>query len=175
MYLPREDSYLLSSVLEEYIRDKKKATKILDMGSGSGIQAQTCRKLGFKNVIAVDIDEEAIKTLREKKFKAVRSNLFSNLKKQKFDIIIFNPPYLPEHKYDKEKDTTGGKEGWETITRFLEQARNHLTKNGKILLLYSSLSKPKIIAKKAKELGYKKNTIKKKRLFYEELYIDELN
>jgi len=173
MYLPREDSYFLSKVLTEYLSGKDKDIKILDMGSGSGIQAETCRKLGFESITAADIDEEAIKTLREKKFKAVKSNLFSKIKK-KFDLIIFNPPYLPENRYDKEKDTTGGNKGWETIARFLEQARDHLIKKGKILLLYSSLSKPRVIAKKARRLGYEIKILAKKRIFFEEMYVVEM-
>jgi len=144
------------------------------MGSGSGIQAETCRKNGFKNIIAADIEEEAVSLLKEKKFKAVRTDLFSNIR-GKFDLIVFNPPYLPQHKYDKEKDTTGGKKGWETILEFLKQAKKHLSKKGKILLLHSSLSNPHLIERRAKELGYKIRFLKKKKFFYEELYVIELN
>jgi release factor glutamine methyltransferase len=173
MYSPREDSYLLSSALREYLRDKDKKIKILDMGSGSGIQAQTCRKSGFMNIIAAEIDSEAVSFLKNK-FKTVKTNLFSSIK-GKFDLIIFNPPYLPENKYDKEKDTTGGKKGFETILEFLKQAKNHLKKNGKIILLYSSLSKPDVIKKEAGKLNYKVNLLEKKKLFYEELYVAELS
>jgi release factor glutamine methyltransferase len=172
MYAPREDSYFFSLVLKEYLKNKDKDIKILDMGAGSGIQAETCKRMGFKNITAADIDEETVKQLK-KKFKTIKSDLFSDIK-GKFDLIMFNPPYLPEHKYDKEKDTTGGKKGWETIINFLEQAKKHLTKKGKILLLYSSLSKPGVIARKAKKLGYELKSLNKKKLFYEELYIVEL-
>ena len=146
IYQPAEDSYFLSSVLTNYLSGKPKQIKILDMGSGSGIQAQTCKKLGFNKILTADINKEAIKNLKKQGFKSVHSDLFSNInKKEKFDLIIFNPPYLPEHKYDKEKDTTGGKKGFETIIRFLNQARKYLNKNGNILLLFSSFSQPKII------------------------------
>ncbi len=174
MYLPREDSYLLSSALNVYLKDKDKSINILDMGSGSGIQAETCRKLGFKNIKAADIDEQAILFLKKKKLKAIKSNLFSNIK-EKFDLIIFNPPYLPEAKYDREKDTTGGKKGYETVLRFLKQAKKHVTNEGTILLLFSSFSKPRIIKKEAKKLGYKIKMLAKKRIFFEELYVYLLN
>ncbi len=173
MYLPREDSYLLSSILKKYLKDKGKNIKILDMGSGSGIQAETCRNLGFENITAADIDKEAIKTLKEKKFKVVKSNLFSNIR-EKFDLIIFNPPYLPEDGCDREKDTTGGKRGYETIIKFLRQAKEHLNKNGKILLLFSSFSKPAIIKREAKKLGYIIKLLATKRIFFEELYVVKL-
>src|SRR3989344_962257 len=127
MYCPSEDSYLLSKTLKKYLKDKNRAIRILDMGSGSGIQAETCRELGFKNIIVADIDKEAVRHLRKKGFKAVYSDLFSNInKKSKFNLIIFNPPYLPQDEYDKEKDATGGKKGYETILKFLKQAKFHL-------------------------------------------------
>jgi len=173
MYHPREDSYLLSFVLTKYLKNKVKNIKILDIGSGSGIQAETCRKLGFKNINVSDTDPQSISFLKKKKFKAIKSNLFSNIK-EKFDLVIFNPPYLPEDKYDKEKDTTGGKKGYETILRFLKQAKEHLRENGAILLLYSSFSKPRVIKREAKKLKYEIKLLAQKRIFFEELYVIEL-
>ena len=175
MYFPEKDSFFLVSCLKKYLKEKKdKRIKILDMGSGTGIQAQTCKTLGFKDILCADIDKESVKYLKEKNFNAVYSNLFSNNKIKKFDLIIFNPPYLPEDKYDKEKDTTGGKKGYETILRFLKQAKSHLTKQGKILLLFSSLSHPEIIKKFAEKEEYKINLLDKTRIFFEELYVYEL-
>lgn len=182
IYQPEQDSYLLQSELIKFLQKQKKSNKnkelkILDMGTGSGIQALTCSRLGFKNIIAADINKDAVENLKkqDKKIKAVYSDLFSDIHAdEKFDLIIFNPPYLPEHKYDKEKDTTGGKKGYETITRFLKQAKNHLDKNGKILLLFSSLSKPGIIKTRMKKLNYESRLLAKKRIFFEELYVYEI-
>jgi len=171
MYLPSEDSYLLSETLKKYLKNKNKKIKILDMGSGSGVQAETCRELGFNNIIVADIDESAINFLKKKKFKVIKSNLFSDLKKEKFSLIIFNPPYLPEDKYDKKKDTTGGKKGYETIIKFLKQAKKHLETDGEILLLFSSLSSPGIIKEQAKKLSYKITKLSSKKLFFEELHV----
>jgi len=172
MYSPSDDSYLLSKTLKKYLKNKIKNedTKILDMGSGSGIQAETCRKLGFKNIIVSDIDKGAVSFLKKKKFNAIESNLFSKIK-EKFDLIIFNPPYLPEDKYDKQKDTSGGKQGFETIIKFLKQAESHLNKKGEILLLFSSLSSPGIIKKHAEKLGYKMQFLAEKKLFFEKLFV----
>jgi release factor glutamine methyltransferase len=75
---------------------------------------------------------------------------------------------LPEDKQeDKESKlaTTGGKQGGELINRFLNQAKNYLTKDGRIFLLTSSLTKG------IKWLNWKKNLIAKKKLFFEELYV----
>ena len=142
------------------------------MGTGSGIQALTCKKQGFNNIIAADINKEAIKILKKQKIKAIHSNLFSRInKKDKFSLIIFNPPYLPEDKYDNNPDTTAGKKGYELIIEFLKHAKYHLENEGAILLLFSSLSKPKIILKKAKIMKYNYELLDKQKIFFEELYV----
>lgn len=159
------------------INDKTniKEIKILDMGSGSGIQAETCKESGLNNILTADINQDAVKFLKSKGFNAIKSNLFSNLyKKNKFDIIIFNPPYLPESRYDKEKDTTAGKKGYEIIIKFLKQAKSHLEKDGKIFLLVSSLSKSSIIKKQAKKFGYQIKLLNQTNLFFEKLLVYEL-
>jgi release factor glutamine methyltransferase len=190
IYQPEEDSYLLSETLKEFFKNKQKTIKILDLGSGSGILAETCRKLGFKNILTSDINPESVKILKEKKFDAVQSDLFSNLGKRKgdlsgepgvpirFDLIIFNPPYLPTDEnepVDSRLETTGGKKGYEIILKFLDESRSHLNKNGEILLLISSLTKPRIIKQKAKELGYKIKILNKKKIFFEELFVLLIN
>ena len=175
IYFPDEDSFLLSEVLEKEIKklsNQKLSIKILDMGSGSGIQAKTAIDAGAnpKSITLGDINSEAIKHLKKTftKSKIIHSNLFEKIK-GKFDLIIFNPPYLPEDKFDKEKDTTGGKKGNEIIIKFLKQAKSHLAKDkdGKILLLTSSLT-PKINFKK---FGYDSKLLVKKKIFFEELYV----
>ena len=164
-----------SSLKFHNISDIHNDFKILDMGSGSGIQAETCRALGFNNILVTDINQEAIKLLKNKGFKTKKSNLFSNLaKKNNFNLIVFNPPYLPEDKNEPKESrisTTAGKKGYELIIKFLKQAKPYLYKQGIILLLISSLTNPKIIQKTAGELGYDCKIINKKKLFFEELYV----
>ncbi len=177
IYQPSEDSYLLQESLKKYLKKYKKNINILDMGSGSGIQAQTCKDLGFKKVLTSDINPEVIKHLKKQKLKTILSNLFSDIPKtKKFDLIIFNPPYLPEDKrepLDSKLQTTGGKKGYEIIIKFLTQAKKHLTKKGKILLLFSSLSKPSIIKTKSKKQGYSIKKLNQTSLFFEKLYVYE--
>ncbi|MFH1307372.1 MAG: HemK2/MTQ2 family protein methyltransferase [archaeon] len=169
MYSPDEDSYFLSEILTKYLTKlKNKDIKILDTGSGSGVQAKICIKsrISPENITLSDIDSESLNYLKSnfKKSKIIKSNLFENIK-EKFDLIIFNPPYLPADKYDNKKDTTGGKLGSETINKFLNQARDHLASKGKILLLTSSYSG------KINWQDYKKKLLAKKKLFFEELCV----
>ncbi len=176
IYEPSEDSYLLSNSLKNYLNNKKKSISILDLGTGSGIQAKTCSELSFNNLMVSDINPVVIKNLK-KDFKAIESDLFEKIK-GKFDLIIFNPPYLPEDKRepkDSRTNTTAGKKGYEIIIRFLKQAKSHLEKNGQILMVFSSLSNPKIIIEESHYLGYKTQKIANKKIFFEELFVYSFN
>lgn len=167
IYQAAEDSYLLAEEVKKFIK-KNNPEKILDMGSGSGIQAQTAINGGAnpKNIVLADINPEAIKILKKRfsKSKIIKSDLFSKIK-DKFDLIIFNPPYLPIDEYDKERDTTGGKKGSEIINKFLILVHKSLKKKGRILLLVSNLTKGLNFK------GYHKKMLSKSNLFFEELYI----
>ncbi len=175
MYTPAEDSYFLADEIVRFLKNTKKNIRVLDMGAGSGIQAGACLKAGVsrRNILTADIDPEAVASLKGLKFQAVRSNLFSKIA-GKFDLIVFNPPYLPEHPLEKGIDTTGGKKGYELILRFLKEGKSHLKKKGSILLLLSSLSKPSIVKRYARSLGYRVSEIAKKKFFFEELMVWEL-
>jgi release factor glutamine methyltransferase len=168
IYPPSEDSLLLSRFVEEELKEKNNL-KILDMGSGSGIQAGTAIKHGIspENITLADINSDAVKLLKKKfpKSKVLLSDLFSKIPaNEKFDLIIFNPPYLPEDKFDIMHDTSGGKSGSETINKFLKKAKSYLNKNSIILLLTSSLTK------NINWDNYSKELLGKKKLFFEELY-----
>ena len=176
IYKPNEDSFLIRYAIIKYLRNKKKSLKILDMGSGSGILIKACKKLGFYNIFASDINKDSINKLKNQGFNATKSDLFSNIN-QKFDLIIFNPPYLPLDKKepkDSRLSTTGGKKGNELILRFLRDVKNHLTLEGTIILLFSSLSHPEDILNLIKKLNFKKKLIIKKKLFFEEIYVYKL-
>ena len=167
IYEPSEDSFLLSKYVEKYA-----SGKVLDIGSGSGIQAEAALKK-TKNVLAVDINKESVKLLKKKGINAKYSDLFSNVK-GKFDLIIFNPPYLPEEeKEDLETKlvTTGGKYGYEILERFFKDAKKFLNKNGKILIVFSSLTSKKKVGSLVKKYCFKFKLLEEKGLFFERLYV----
>ena len=176
IYQPAEDSYFLSEILKKQIPKlliKNSNLKFLEIGTGSGIQLETAHSSGIKkeNIYSCDINPASVQHCNLLGYNCIHSDLFENIK-GKFDIIAFNPPYLPEHKYDKEKDTSGGKNGDEIILRFLKQAKVHLNPNGKIFLLLSSYTPTENIENELK--NYKKKFLGNEKLFYEELFIWEL-
>ncbi len=177
IYQPAEDSYLLSRVL---IKQKiPKNWRILEIGAGSGIQARTLirnKNISNEKITLSDINDYAVKKLREN-FPGIRvicSDLFKNIpKEEKFDLIIFNPPYLPkniENLEDKDSEliTTGGFKGSEIINKFLSDSEEYLNKNGKILLLTSSLTK------NINWIKWKRKILDEEKLFMEKLWVWEL-
>jgi len=163
MYSPREDSFLIKKHIKDYAKGKA-----LDMGTGSGILAKEAAKY-CKDVVAVDINKKL--RFKRKHVGFVHSNLFSRVK-GKFNLIIFNPPYLPSKKIE-DIEIDGGKNGTEIIERFLKQARAHLSEGGKILLLCSSFNKN--IEKMFKKCRYQFKLIDKESLFFEKLFLYELD
>jgi len=175
IYEPNEDSFLLAAYVKKLARGK-----VLDMGSGSGIQAEVALE-NTKDVLAVDINQDAVDYCRNKELRSIQSDLFQNVN-GKFDLIIFNPPYLPlEREYGgilmTEKDFSyindvsivGGKNGYETIERFLKDAKNYLNYHGIILLSFSSLSGN--IELLMKRYNYRFKKLGEKRIFFEVLYV----
>lgn len=175
IYKPAEDSFLLSEVLKDRLPSLLRLNKdltFLEIGAGSGIHLETTSKLGIKKdkILSCDIDTQAVDHCKILGFSCVKSDLFKNIKGQ-FDLIIFNPPYLATDKRepkDSRKATTGGKKGSEIINKFLKQATKHLNKDGKILLVTSSLTKDIDFGK------YNKRQLGNEKLFFEELFVWEL-
>jgi len=161
IYEPAEDSYLLQEQVKKFV---KPSMKVLDIGTGCGIQASMAKELGAK-VLATDINKECVNHVKKLGIKAIKSDLFENIN-EKFDLIIFNPPYLPEDPLepkDSALSTTGGKKGSEILNRFLSQAKDYLEKDGKILIVVSSLTKG------IKKDGYIFKRLSEEKVFFEKL------
>lgn len=146
IYEPSEDSYLIFEQIKEFARGNA-----LDMGTGTGILAlEAAKRAEF--VYAADINEDALrhaeKKAREhniKNIKFVLSDLFGYFRQNPllFDLIVFNPPYLPEDKNEPKEifaATTGGKKGYEILERFFSEASNYLMPDGKIIIVFSTLT-----------------------------------
>jgi release factor glutamine methyltransferase len=140
VYQPGEDSYLLAMHVRRFVHGE-----VLDIGTGSGIQAvEAAAKQEVSRVVAVDVNPAAVEAARRRaesagvagKMEFVTSDLFENVEGV-YDWIVFNPPYLPGEGDADEASWAGGETGAETARRFLRDARVHLKKSGSILMVYS--------------------------------------
>ena len=141
VYQPAEDTFLL---IRAALAEVKPEDSVIEIGTGSGAVAGAVQKVAPKT-LGVDINPHAVSHAREVNgVDAIRSDLFSAVC-GKFDLILFNAPYLPtlpEERIDDwlEYALDGGVSGRDVIERFLPDAVSHLTDSGRILLLISSLT-----------------------------------
>ena len=85
--------------------------------------------------------------------------MFEVVKNRKFDVILFNTPYLPTEEDDVIDDTInyafdGGLNGRKVIDLFLNEVKNHLNDGGIVQLIQSSLSTADETLQKLDELGF---------------------
>ena len=172
VYEPAEDTYLMIESLVV-----KCGEKVVEIGSGTGIISLHCAKAGAE-VTAVDISEDAVDCTRLNSarnsldLKVLRSDLLENVN-GKFDLIIFNPPYLPNAE-QQDLRWSGGPSGLDVIRRFLECAGEHLEKDGRIVLALSSLASYPEFEKFFSEFGFEARIVCGKRLFFETICVVEL-
>ncbi len=143
VYLPREDSFIMAEAVE-----KLAFKKTLDMGTGTGILGLTACANGCEVTFA-DIDKNALDCARRNSAlnsftgEFIETDLFSNIS-QKFNTIIFNPPYLPSEPLgslnQREYALDGGKQGRELIDAFLSQYKNYVEKEHVVIMLESSFN-----------------------------------
>ncbi|ABR54969.1 putative methylase [Methanococcus vannielii SB] len=179
VYVPAEDSELL---IENLVDVKNKT--VLDVGTGSGIQAINALKNGALMVYGIDINPYAIECAKNnaeinkcdlKKISFKTSDLFKNIS-GKFDVILFNAPYLPtsnDEKLEKYLNYAfdGGKDGREVIDNFLLGVSDHLNENGVVQILQSSLTDGKKTISLMEKLGFKAEQTGSLKFLFEELQV----
>ncbi len=208
VYYPSDDSYLLvdyfyshsTSVSFDDIKSNS-IHNILDMGTGSGIIALSFLFLKQAHVdfnpkiYASDVLESAINCARvnegannfHEKIEFILSDLFSNFPntlKNCFDVIVFNPPYLPSSKLlnkaeksDKDLCWDGGYTGIEILGEFIIQSKEYLqkaTKDARIYFISSSRTDSNKITTIIEKNGFKREILCNKRFFFEELFLNRL-
>lgn len=175
VYIPAEDSYLLADNLEI-----KPGESVLEIGTGSGIVAMYASKL-TDNITVTDINSDAC-LLAEKNFKdnnienieILFGNLFEPVKNRKFDVILFNTPYLPTEEDEVLDDTInyafdGGLNGRKVIDLFLNEVSNHLNDGGIVQIIQSSLSGNEETLSRFDELGFISEIKESEHFFFEDI------
>ena len=149
--IPRPDTEIL---VEEVISlcKRKNFIKILDLCTGSGAIAVSLAKyLNNVDITAVDISNKALKIAKknarnnnvEEKITFIESDLFSNLSKNKYDLIVSNPPYIKKEDIKKldvevKKEPIlaldGGVDGLDFYRKIILNSYNYLNNKGMLCL-----------------------------------------
>lgn len=173
IYQPAEDSYFFQKFVRRYATGR-----VLDVGTGSGIQALTAMGVpSVREVVALDINPKAVEALKQeiekrklRKIKAVKSDLFEAVEGS-FNVVIFNPPYLPQDKGIEDKAIYGGKKGWEISERFFKDVSNHLFPDGIVLFLFSSLTNKQKIEEILEHNLLQWEELGREKIAFEELFV----
>jgi len=177
VYEPAEDTFLLADNL-----DAHSGEQVLELGTGCGLLAILAAEAGCR-VVATDINPIALECARTNavahdvvdRIDFRLGNLFEPVVDERFDLVIFNPPYLPVRPEEAlgtllDRAWEAGSEGRAVIDRFLSELSNHLVSKGRALFVQSSLSNVAKTLRALQALDFQVNVIDKK-LPFEELFL----
>ncbi|MEW6592495.1 MAG: HemK2/MTQ2 family protein methyltransferase [Candidatus Hadarchaeota archaeon] len=177
VYEPADDTLMLAKNLET-----RAGERVLELGTGCGMLAIMAAKGGAKTV-ATDINPSAIECARGNasahgvadsvNFRL--GDLFEPVAGERFDLILFNPPYLPVGPGEEiggrlDRAWEAGPDGRAVIDRFLRELPDHLEKDGRAMFVQSSLSNIFKTLKVLKEMGFQARVMREK-FSFEELYL----
>jgi release factor glutamine methyltransferase len=151
--IPRPDTETLVVELLEVAKPLP-TPRILDIGTGSGcIAVAAAVNHPTAQVIATDVSDAALAIARQNaethqvldRICFVSGDLFDAVgKDDRFDFVASNPPYIAEHeketlqndvrKYEPHGALVAGPTGLEILDRLIDEAPNHLTDGGTLLV-----------------------------------------
>ncbi|WP_032390901.1 HemK2/MTQ2 family protein methyltransferase [Rhodococcoides fascians] len=155
VYEPQHDSHMLAEAV--LARGIPNNSRVLDLCTGSGIQALTAATLGAHRVLAVDISPAAVESTRAAArrlgldIEARQGDLSVALTHGPFDVVLCNPPYVPSaHLPPTEGPSVAwdaGVDGRAFLDPLCRAAPDLLSDNGFLLLVHSEHSDvPKSLA-----------------------------
>lgn len=177
VYEPHDDTFLLARVVQERVRP---GMHVLEVGCGAGVVAMTAARAGAV-VTATDANPTAVELCRHNAkqnglaMTVVETDLLAGLEGP-FDLIVFNPPYLPTAEEDVVQGPLnlafdGGHDGNETVLRFAAQIASLPSRPAEVLVVHSSLSDPKPLQDAMRLIGYDHAIAAREKHFYEQLWV----
>ena len=157
--IPRpETEELVELILQDSALNKKDNLQILDIGTGSGCIAVTLAKeTSNSNVVATDISEKALKIAQknneklETNVKFLVGDLFEPVKNMSFDLIVSNPPYIPNGEaigptviHEPEVALYGGNKGLDFYERIIRESKNYINPHGLIAFEHANNTKAEL-------------------------------
>ena len=173
VYPVREDTLLL---LEAALGEVKPSDRVLDLGTGSGYIARyLVGKAAF--IIATDVNPHACRMASSDGggVAVAQADLTAGLRGH-FDLVLFNPPYLPTKPGERmddwlEKALDGGENGRDVIGRVLPDLPRVLAHGGRFLLVFSELTGVGEVLNLLREVGFSARVVRRNRVEGEDLLV----
>lgn len=174
VYQPAEDTFLL---LKAALVEARQEDRAIEIGCGRALISRGVAPK-VRSILATDINPHAVRFAREYGLEAVRADLFRGIE-ARFDLVIFNPPYLPTSERERIEGwlnyaLDGGTTGRDVISRFLKDLKKHLSPTGRALLLVSSVTGLDEVKEMARSEGLEATEEASDRCFFEQLYVIKL-
>jgi HemK-related putative methylase len=177
VYKPAADSYLLA----DHVLSHRRVGLAVELGGGTGIVSLAASIIAstvltyetnvyaYRNILTnIEINH-----LNDK----IKVFLDEGLNGPKADLVIINPPYLPQEPLFRQDSLStawnGGPDGLRVTLRMIHIGVKRMKKNGSMLIVYSSLQKESRFVKALKRQSLEYDIIGSKREFYEELRVYE--
>ena len=143
--VPRPESELLVQAVLDHLEKATETVSVVDLGSGSGALALAISTENEKTrVIAVEKDQAAIEWLKKnvsrinEQVRIVESDVVDALEGVKCDVVIANPPYVPDSQvlprdvaeHEPAVALFGGPTGLDIPGRFIDTATRLLKPGG---------------------------------------------
>ncbi len=169
IYAPSDDTFLLAECADRY-----RGRRALELGVGSGLILNVLKK-NFEFVAGSDIDLGALVFCKNRtSADLICCDAASAIAPVRyFDLIVSNPPYLPDD-YEIDPTVHGGPTGVEKTIRFVESAIPLLATGGRMLMVVSSLADPAALDRFLAKEKIQKKLLAEKKLFYETIAVAEL-
>ncbi|MFO1533329.1 MAG: HemK2/MTQ2 family protein methyltransferase [Thermoplasmatota archaeon] len=177
VYKPSHDTFLLAHAVGHEVRP---GDRFVEVGCGAGLVAMVAARRGAA-VTATDLNPEAVRLAQENAGEnrlAVdvrRADLLAGLMGP-FDVVAFNPPYLPTAPEEMLPGPLnlafdGGRDGNETVLRFAAQVAELEPRPRAILVVHSSLADPNALEGALGRLGYVAQVVAEEAHFFERIQV----
>ncbi|MCD6111531.1 MAG: methyltransferase [Thermoplasmata archaeon] len=180
VYHPAEDTYLLVDGVMDHLPPGE-GRSFLEVGSGTGMVTVAAALRGY-SVHFCDLNPRAVLCTRENLRRAglegeeIDPEEFFEGEGGAYDVIVFNPPYLPGRVEGEEWERLalegGGPRGRGVIERFLRALPGQMGRSSVALLILSSLNSPSEIKEAHPELSFE--ILKNLTMGLETLYLVEI-
>ena len=140
-----------SILLSDFAKEIKKESKVVDLGTGTGIiSILLCEKTKLKEIIGIEVQKEVYEMAKKSiklnklknKFKIINDdilNLNKLIQKNTIDVIVTNPPYKKKGtgiKNEEEKKIISRHETTATLEDFIRMSKEILKDKGEFYMVH---------------------------------------